>query len=224
VTAPLERLTRGWWSIELPGFRPHLEERGTYSPFPRDTLPPVGRALDADLRWLLAEPPVPGSLARGEIEPARPATGEDLARLLRDDDVPLPSSFVAFVSSPEPRTRVRSCTDCYLDLADFVVPVPGGGSLVHFLSDSQWVLHWLLYAGPEGAEAVVAAYEPFGFEDEDESIRAFDAAADEAWMCADTFSEFLYRFWIENEIWFALAYEKRPLTDEQRRYAEHYLA
>jgi Ion channel len=37
--------------------------------------------------------------------------------------------------------------------------------------------------------------------------------------------EFLYRFWIENEIWFSLVdphAEPRPLTDEQRRYAEHY--
>lgn len=222
MSRPLEKLERGWWSIELPGFRPHPEGRGTYSAFPRETLPPVRRALDADLRWLLAQPPVPGSLARGEIEPSRPATGEDLARLLRGEEVPLPPPFVGFVSSPEPRTRVRSCTDCYLDLADFVVPVRGGGSLVHFLSDSQWVLHWLLYAGREGAEAVVATYEPFGFEGEGETVRAFDPAAVEGWVCADTFSEFLYRFWIENEIWFALAYEKRPLTDEQRRYAQHY--
>ena len=37
-----------------------------------------------------------------------------------------------------------------------------------------------------------------------------------------TFSEFLYRLWIENEIWFAED-EDRPLTSEQQRYAEHYV-
>jgi len=32
--------------------------------------------------------------------------------------------------------------------------------------------------------------------------------------CAPSFSEFLYRFWIENEIWFALEDDasRRPLT------------
>jgi len=34
-------------------------------------------------------------------------------------------------------------------LADFPVFVNSGGILIHFLSDSQWVLHWLLYCGPE---------------------------------------------------------------------------
>jgi hypothetical protein len=40
--------------------------------------------------------------------------------------------------------------------------------------------------------------------------------------CVASFSEFLYRFWIENEIWFALALEKWPLTSEQEGYANHY--
>jgi len=141
----------------------------------------------------------------------------------------LPRSFVTFVGSDEPRARVRSCTDCYLDLADFSVPVVGGGYLIHVLSDSQWVLHWLLYVGPERSEAVVVSEHPLGFElsdeDKEETMRLFDPARGEAAVCADSFSEFLYRFWIENEIWFDLAdpdEEQRPLTPEQRRYVERY--
>jgi hypothetical protein len=101
------------------------------------------------------------------------------------------------------------------------------GLLVHFLSDSQWVCHWLLYSGPDG-EAVVASYDPLGFElGEDEvTLRELSSATMDASVCAESFSEFLYRFWIENEIWFELAAPgllRRPkLTDEQPRYVEHY--
>jgi hypothetical protein len=101
------------------------------------------------------------------------------------------------------------------------------GLLVHFLSDSQWVCHWLLYSGP-GGEAVVVSHDPLGFElGEDEvTLRELSSATMDASVCAESFSEFLYRFWIENEIWFGLAAPgllRRPeLTDEQRRYVEHY--
>ena len=120
---------------------------------------------------------------------------------------------------------MRSCTACYLDLGNFPVKVTGGGRLIHFLSDQQWVRHWLLYLGDDGAEAVVSTYDPYGFElGDDEELEApdrFQPGAADALLCADSFSEFLYRFWIENEIWFALS-ERQPLTDEQRHYAEHY--
>ena len=42
-------------------------------------------------------------------------------------------------------------------------------------------------------------------------------------LCADSFSEFLYRFWIENEIWYDLSDPPSELTTEQQRYVEHYL-
>jgi hypothetical protein len=121
---------------------------------------------------------------------------------------------------------VRSCTACYLDLGDIAVDVAGEGWLIHFLSDQQWALHWLLYAGSDGSEAVVVTDSPFGFEDAEPRISS--AAVVDGGVCAPSFSEFLYRFWIENEIWFRVVEPdpgeppEPPLTDEQRRYAEHY--
>lgn len=43
--------------------------------------------------------------------------------------------------------------------------------------------------------------------------------AEDASVCADSFSEFLYRFWIENEIFFRAG---SGLTDGQRRYGEYF--
>jgi hypothetical protein len=215
---PLASLPRQWWSIALPGYRPHPERLTTYSAFAYEELPPIPHELDDDLGWLSAHPSVAGGL---EGDPVRPATAEQLRRLLGGRAIPLPASFRTFIESPQPRRRVRSCTGCYLDLADFVVPVAGGGWLVHFLSDSQWVLHWLLYVD-DSREGVLVTEAPVGFEVEDETIRSFDPASDDGAVCATSFSEFIYRFWIENAIWFALVEKDKPLTDEQRRYAGHY--
>lgn len=221
MTKPLAALERVWASIELPGYREH-PELTTYSGFAYEDLPPVGRALDEELRWLLAEPPVSSSLADvqpGDPVPARPATVTELGQLLDGSSVELPRAFQRFVDDDEPRNRIRSATACYLDLGEFPVPVAGGGHLVHFLSDQQWVLHWLLYADLAGSEAVVVTPKPIGF---DEYGRSFEPLRRDAAQCAASFSEFLYRFWIENEIWFKLTYEE-PLTGEQRHYAEHYI-
>jgi hypothetical protein len=218
MSLALRELKRVWWSIELPAYRNHPRGQ-TYSPFEYETLPRIERKLDDHLEWLLAEPPVRASLADDE-EPERAATLEQLHELWPDGADQAPSSFRAFLASPEPRRRLRSATACYLDLGSFIVPVEAGGSLVHFLSDQQWVMHWLLYVGPGRQEAVVVTYRPYGFDAPDEAPPTFEPRRHSA-VCAESFAEFLYRFWIENEIWFALD-AKGSLTDEQRKYVEHY--
>ncbi len=41
-------------------------------------------------------------------------------------------------------------------------------------------------------------------------------------ICAKNFAEFIWRFWIENEIWFALALNDHSLTPPEREYVDHY--
>lgn len=224
----LPSLPRAWWSTDLPGYREHPKPFATYSAFPYADLPPIRRPLDSDLDWLREQPRVPRSLGDidlGEAAPERRATAVDLAELVGDMKIALPPSFRRFVTDPEPRTRVRSATLCYLDLGQFVVDVVGGGWLIHFLSDQQWILHWLLFVGADGSEAVVVSETPLGFEAEERRFARFDPADRDATVCADSFSEFLYRFWIDNEIYLRSvrsAADEPPLTDEQREYAEHF--
>ena len=222
----LPGLPRGWWGIELPGYRKALAGVATYSRHAAN-LPPIERELDDELELLRAQPPVSESIAGAAAspEPTRPATRGELRALLGRNDLALPRSFSTFIGDTEARKRVRSCTACYLDLADSLVAAPGGGHLIHFLSDQQWVLHWLLYVGRDGNEAVVSTEIPYGF-DTPEAPSRFELLPTAGVVCAESFAEFLYHFWIENEIWFALAGpadEPRPLTEEQRRYAEHYV-
>ena len=224
----LPTLPRAWWSTDLPGFREHPEPFATYSAFSYAGLPPIRRPLDPDLRWLREQPVVARSLGdvdAGDAVAERRATAADLQALLEGRQIALPPSFRVFVTDPEPRRRVRSATLCYLDLGQFVVDVKGGGSMLHFLSDQQWILHWLLYVGDDGSEAVVVSETPLGLEADEHSFARFDPTTDTANVCAESFSEFLYRFWIDNEIYFRTArtaHDETPLTDEQRRYAEHF--
>jgi hypothetical protein len=226
----LRALDRIWVSIPLPGYR-EANEMVTYFGLSANGLPRIERQLDQDLTWLTELPPVDESL--GDDHPAaprphRPATSSELESLLEGTAAWTPTSFRTFVGSPEPRARVRSCTACYLDLAEIPVPVTTGGWLIHFLSDQQWTLHWLLYSGNDGDEAVVVSETPLGFREDPGSARqfldAFDPSTGLAAVCAESFSEFLYRFWIENEIWFALASKnaRRDLTAEELRYIEQY--
>lgn len=223
----LSSLPRAWWSTDLPGYREHPRPFATYSAFPYAELPAIERPLDPELNWLLEQPHVQGSL--GHVDngpvPERAATSAELSALLGGTTTLLPPAFKTFISEPEPRMRVRSATACYLDLAQFAVDVAGGGSLIHFLSDQQWILHWLVYVGGDGSEAVLVSETPLGFEVDERRFDRFDPASDSASVCADSFSEFLYRFWIDNEIYLRSvrnAHDEAPLTDEQRRYAEHF--
>jgi hypothetical protein len=152
----------------------------------------------------------------------RAATGPELDAL----GVAVPCRRRSTPSCATPRRARARVPACYLDLGNFPVEVEGGGQLIHFLSDQQWVRHWLLYADEHGNEAVVSTADPYRFDlgDEDFEVEApsrFEPGAADAVICAGSFKDFLYRFWIENEIWFALS-EKRELTPEQRAYAEHY--
>lgn len=81
--------------------------------------------------------------------------------------------------------------------------------------------HWLLFAGDHGGQAVVTTRYPEGFDLSREDLEAFaDTAGYE--ICADTFLEFIWRFWIENEIWYTLSVDKRLLSPSQDEYVRHY--
>ena len=221
----LDRAPRLWITIGVPNV---VENRGaTYWPLSLDAMPPIGRAMSGTLHWLIDSPAHDRSLQRGPDDPAeRDADGAGLQAVAAA--LNLPSAFRRFIDDPEPRRHVRSATACYLDLAKFAVRTDDGGTLVHFLSDQQWVLHWLLYVGPDDSEAVVVSSTPLGFDDgETAPVRELrrESAPEIVAVCSDSFEEFLYRLWIENEIWFSLVQdvvELVMLPGELQAYAAAY--
>jgi hypothetical protein len=208
-----------WWSPPLPGYRPGV---GTYVPYDLDGQPPV-RAT-RDLGWLDAEARVPDwSIADGDGEtaPVRALTpaGLDAAA----SGLPVPASLRLLAARPDLQRRIRSAAGCYLDLADAAVPAAGGGHLLHVLSDQQHCMHWLAYLGADGHEAVLTCRQPVGYRRAPARsplppVIPLDGVTLRLEVCADSFAQFLYRFWAENEILFA-RYESVPLSPAVASYA-----
>jgi hypothetical protein len=188
--------------------------------------------LDDDCKWLMGygTPHTRSGLDLYERN-LQPSAVEELAV---GANIELPRSFRRFMNSPELQSRVRSCTDCYLDPGERVVETVGSirGHLVHFLSDSQSCAHWYLHILPSGHSAVLECPDLYCYQIENSDwmenpfcrLERIDLRGLEFAFCAPSFSDFIYRFWIENEIWFALKYEasRRPLNALELEYVGHY--
>lgn len=226
---PLDYLEKVWIGSDLKGYRTDLGG-GTYGVFKYFDLPPVPRASLASIDWLKNQPNVPYSL--GDIDDRHPepdtrATADNLEFFWKNCSCLLPKSFSEFISSPALQRKVRSGTYSFLDLGNFIVPNNGGGHLIHFMSDQQWICHWLLWVDNHH-EAVVLSESPIGFHRDPGSPRDFVKPGEEADLVkmgsvvvSLSFTEFLYRFWIENEIAYFLSEGREP-TPEQSIYFEHY--
>jgi hypothetical protein len=218
---PLAPLPRTWWFPSIPGYR--TDTRATYVRHNLDDQPRI-EALDDQLSWLEADAEKPEwsidhSDGGGPVRALTPAALDAVSRGL-----PLPASLRLLAQRRDLQRRIRSATACYLDLGDFRTPTTAnGGYLIHLLSDQQWCRHWLLYLDTAGNEAVATSTEPIGFDLPDDwpplpqPVPA-DGSTVNLEVCADSFAEFLYRFWIENEVWYAL-HEGRASTQEAASYA-----
>jgi hypothetical protein len=216
----------GWWSFDLGTYRPC---GSTYCLYPYDSLPPI-RELRGTLDWLS---PL-DSQTDERMQPYRNSS-ESRRRLTELENevsklgLSLPNAFVHLMSASKLQDQIPSCTACTFDLSAHVVPCIGesSGYLIRFLRDQQDVFLWYLYLTPDGDECVlVSAYE-FGDEADynpnDLPDDQVSAVISHTWICAPTFETFVYRFWLENTLWFKLnSARNQALTDVEQRYLDHY--
>ncbi len=138
----------------------------------------------------------------------------------------LRGAFLRLMSSPELQDRIPSCTACYFSLSQLAF-CPGSkeaGYVLRFLHDQQDCGIWHLYLTPHGDECVLASgtYLDLVYTNPDQVGHITEKeAVKQTWVCAPSFEAFLYRFWMENVIWFNLS-ERKPLREEQRRYIAFY--
>ncbi|HEX6818990.1 MAG TPA: hypothetical protein VF120_11500 [Ktedonobacterales bacterium] len=215
-----------WWSFDLGKYRPC---NGTYCYYPVDSLPPLQPPAGA-LDWLgpLDEP------TDRQMEVHRNAPEErgalqsiqaEAARL----QLTLPEIFVRLMGSAVLQDRIPSCTACFFKLSEHITPCVGAenGYVVRFLNDQQDVFMWFLYLAPDGDQRVLVSSAPL---DElaseypqgptDDQRKAIIA---HTFVCAPTFDAFIYRWWLENTIWFNLdSNDAGKRTDEERRYLAYY--
>lgn len=203
----------GWYGQSLGEFR---SGHSTYECYPPAELPPLRVPLTGTFDWLRAAPEHSSSVA-----PNYEQTAAALACLLTANATGLPLEFVEFFRSPPLWRRIRSCTNCYLRLDSTAVGIrDGSGALIRFLSDSQDCKHWHLWLSPCGTRhSVVATYRFTGSEHahlKDRLPHPRDITT-----CAASFEEFVYRFWLENELWIAL-HNKGRMPEGGEEYLAFY--
>jgi hypothetical protein len=219
-----------WWSFDLGRYRGC---DGTYCYYDYSSLPPIP-AVTESLDWL--EPLDQRTDAQMTLYRNPPeARGEvvSIARSAAERGLTLPESFVHLMSSPQLQDRVPSCTACYFKLSADLLPCPGSesGYITRFLTDQQDVLLWYLYLTPQGAHYVLVT--ALDLDEMADAAKAGTLTAEDrfniqrnTWVCATSFVEFIFRWWLENSLWFKVSESDHSdtLTDAERRYLAHYSA
>jgi len=211
----------GWFAPELPNYR---EADATYGYFDYSRLPPISETLDGSFTWLRSLDEPIAKLMEPHWRDARGRSRLDmnLERILGEASarsIAVPQTFARFLRTRELQERIPSCTACYFDAPERIVdaPPPGNGTLLRFMNDQQWCILWYLYVEPSGAHAIVATNQALDI-DEAEG----EAGQPGLYLCAPDFETFLYRFWLENCIWFALTEKHRSLTQVEADYLAFY--
>lgn len=214
-----------WFPFRLPGRGE--AEFGLVGPFDVGPLPRLERDESEGLRWLLMEPSLWGEFDRTMWEAELARQRQQLAGRR------VPDAFGEFWSSVEYFARIPEWWGWTFGIGGHAIPVSDGGVLIRFISDQQDCIHWYLYLGPDDSEAIVGMYALFGDEpDPDDtpedladlmddfevtSLDRYIVGEGNAVVYAESFFEFITRYWLEREIERRLL-NNEVLTEEQERY------
>ncbi len=211
-------LRRAWVTIGVPGTA--HPESSTYVIYPSEGLPALPAALSQGdgLGWLRNLAAIDLGMAPNAWSySSTPLSREGVEGLLHSAQTgvafeQLPADLQAFASETTMVHRLFSATDAYVDAGERLEQVPGG-HLLHLVSDSQWVGHWLAFIGDDGSTGVVYSPKPLGYlEEQDDDDEERDFRADEPVWVADSVAEFIWRWWADNH---AFAVENPEISPSQ---------
>lgn len=183
----------GWWSFDLGELRAC---EGTYERYDYASLPPLETtALIGDFAFLQE--------ADDEVEPVNGDLLEEIRVALSTAGLELPSAFERFMGDGALQDAVPSCTGCEWDLGDAPVPCPvePGAFTVRFLRDQQDCLFWYLYLAPGRPAIVICSPRHFDAVARDEALPTAESVVASTVAVAPEFETFVYRYWVENELW-----------------------
>ena len=211
---PVVRFKRQWWAALDYEFTPGgFCDDETY-----DRLPPLPvHMFTGDFGWLTAR--AAGADAY-YMEPG-PVPKHALYlvdRRLARSGLAFPASFVTFMSSAELQRRVPSGTCNGWEMSGLAPsPVEEHGFLLRFMHDQQGCWFYYLYLAGDGSCPVLGSAELFTPEEEEDREEALafsptDFMESATWMAPD-FEQFIYRYWVENVVWYHVVDQKRPVSD-----------
>ncbi|MBN1387597.1 MAG: hypothetical protein JW965_04075 [Bacteroidales bacterium] len=188
---------------------------GTYGRIPFNLLPPVDTSsYDNEFEWL---PELDEKWEKFAMMEDLGKTFDSLRDSAKSNGIVLPKPFLIFFESPYHQNCMISVTDCYFELSDQIVEIPGGqsGFFIRFMNDSQGVMHWYLYIDGENNHRVAATN--WMLDSEYPIGKSLESKLEDVIICSNSFVEFIYRFWIENKIWISGTY-KLPRLKEETEY------
>lgn len=209
--------SEGWITV---GMGEPWDLFGTYGRIPFKLLPPVDTSLfDNEFEWL---PELDEKWEKFGMIGDLGNTFQSLLDSAENTGIDLPKSFLVFFESPYHQNCMISATDCYFELSDKIVEIPGGqsGYLIRFMNDSQSVMQWYLYIDEENKHRVVAS--SWMLDSEYPIGKSLESKLEDVIVCANSFEEFIYRFWIENRIWIS-GVNKLPRSKVEKEYLEEAL-
>lgn len=153
-----------------------------------------------------------------------------IAAEIRSLGFDLPEELPPLLTQPAIQSQIPTCTDCYLELSAHAVPLPGwpGSYAVRFMNDSQCCVLWYLLFQPDTPVRVLASeyflerdiFDAMDYpSDIDDQPLRYEDVLSKSFVCAESLGEFLWRFCVENRLWFAL-HEKLPLAPAEQAYLE----
>ena len=211
-----------WYGTDLSnvGLGEVRPDVGTYGAYSYSDLPTLPLDLRGGFEWLEHEAAHSEHIGR-EKAAELPAAVDALRTACNALGLWLPRSFELFVRAPALWARVRSCTDCFLDIGPAPIRAPDGtGYLIRFLKDSQGCLFWYLYLVGDGTMHGVLVSSDFHGTAAEQGHDEPPAAADLV-FCAESFEEFMARFWLENELWLA-GYNGQAVSVAGAEYVARY--
>jgi|688.fasta_scaffold195857_2 hypothetical protein len=213
----------GWWGTDLSNILVDVRPRvGTYGRYDFEMLPELPFELKGDFLWLEQAATPDDSIANDRNKFANLDSFFDLKEFCQKNAISLPESFVRFLESPL-RDKVRSNTDCYLSVCPEAIVSPlGDGYLIRFLADSQGCIFWYLFLSKNCKDHAVLSSPAF-YGTKEESPEDGEQDPNDLVFNAGSFEEFMCRYWLENEIWFA-DYEETQMPEAGEIYLQAYRA
>jgi hypothetical protein len=193
---------------------------GTYGRYDFSPLPPLPFEMQGTFDWL-ANASTHESHIGQERAVQNCSALSSLHGRADENGITLPETFMKFTQTPSLHQRVRSNTDCFLDICPGLIASPiGDGYLVRFLADSQGCVFWYLYIPGDGTKHAVVSSPAF-YGTKAEQWRAYQHDDAEIVFSAESFEAFICRFWLENELWLC-NYYGTPMPEACIKYIDEY--
>jgi hypothetical protein len=204
-----EQFTRYWISFGLPDVR---DIWTTYDGSDYSLLPQLPDVPD-DLSWLCELPKKlsDAGMRDGNYFLTPEALSRRATEAQHESPPNVPQSFWTLLKHPHLQARIPSCTASYFDLPKVWTKSPfrDGDMMLRFMNDQQCCYCWYLYVAPDETPFVLASSGAGGeaFLEQVDFVGRPDLLADalkRTYFVSPSFDSFVYRFWIENLIWFKM--------------------